>query len=36
VTGTVDFGAGVALDAFTHAKPVVLVNAELDSLIGPI
>ena len=36
VTGTVDFGAGVALDAFAHRKPVVLVNAELDSLIGPI
>jgi predicted homoserine dehydrogenase-like protein len=36
VTGTVDFGASVALDAFTHVKPVVLVNAELDSLIGPI
>lgn len=36
VTGTVDFGASVALDAFKHGKPVVLVNAELDSLIGPI
>lgn len=36
VTGTVDFGAAVALDAFAHAKPVVLVNAELDSLVGPI
>lgn len=36
VTGTVDFGASVALDAFEHRKPVVLVNAELDSLIGPI
>jgi predicted homoserine dehydrogenase-like protein len=36
VTGSVDFGAGVALDAFAHRKPVVLVNAELDSLIGPI
>jgi len=36
VTGTVDFGAGVALDAFQYGKPVVLVNAELDSLIGPI
>jgi predicted homoserine dehydrogenase-like protein len=36
VTGSVDFGAGVALDAFAHGKPVVLVNAELDSLIGPI
>jgi len=36
VTGTVDFAASVALDAFAHQKPVVLVNAELDSLIGPI
>ena len=36
VTGTVDFAAGVALDAFDHGKHVVLVNAELDSLLGPI
>ena len=36
VTGTVDFAASVALDGFKHRKPVVLVNAELDSLIGPI
>lgn len=36
VTGTVDFGARVVLDAFAHRKPVVMVNAELDSLIGPI
>ncbi len=36
VTGSVDFGASVALDAFDHGKHVVLVNAELDSLIGPI
>lgn len=36
VTGTVDFAASVALDAFAYGKPVVLVNAELDSLIGPI
>jgi predicted homoserine dehydrogenase-like protein len=36
VTGSVDFAANVALDAFAHHKPVVLVNAELDSLVGPI
>jgi predicted homoserine dehydrogenase-like protein len=36
VTGSVDFGASVVLDAFAHRKPVVMVNAELDSLIGPI
>ena len=36
VTGTVDAAAHVALDAFDHGKHVVLVNAELDSLLGPI
>lgn len=36
VTGSVDFAASVALDAIGHAKPVVLVNAELDSLVGPL
>ena len=36
VTGTVEAAAAVVLDAFRHAKHVVLVNAELDSLIGPI
>ena len=36
VTGSVDFAAKIALDAFKHGKPVVLVNAELDSLVGPL
>lgn len=36
VTGTIDFAAGVTLDAIAHAKHVVIVNAELDSLLGPI
>jgi predicted homoserine dehydrogenase-like protein len=36
VTGTVDFAAGVVLDAIAHGKPTVIVNAELDSTIGPI
>src|SRR6516225_7164974 len=36
VTGTVEPAAGMVLDAFKHGKHVVLVNAELDSLIGPI
>ena len=36
VTGTVEPAAHVALDAFKNRKHVVLVNAELDSLIGPI
>jgi len=36
VTGTVEFGARVAVEAIRHAKHVVLVNAELDSTLGPI
>jgi predicted homoserine dehydrogenase-like protein len=36
VTGTVEFGAEVALAAIRHGKHVVLVNAELDSTLGPI
>ena len=36
VTGTVEASARVVLDAFDHGKHVVLVNAELDSLLGPI
>jgi predicted homoserine dehydrogenase-like protein len=36
VTGTIGPAARVALDAFEHGKHVILVNAELDSLLGPI
>ena len=36
VTGTVEAAAHVVLQAFEHRKHVVLVNAELDSLVGPI
>jgi len=36
VTGSVEFGAQVTLEAFRFGKPVVLMNAELDSTIGPI
>jgi predicted homoserine dehydrogenase-like protein len=36
VTGTVDFAATVVLDSIAHGKPVVMVNAELDSLVGPL
>jgi predicted homoserine dehydrogenase-like protein len=36
VTGTVEFGAQVACAAIRHHKHVVLVNAELDSTVGPI
>lgn len=35
-TGEVEAGAKVVLDAIAHRKHVVMVNAELDSLIGPI
>src|SRR5579864_2434532 len=36
VTGSVEFGAHVILEAFRHGKPVVLMNAEVDATIGPI
>jgi predicted homoserine dehydrogenase-like protein len=36
VTGSVEFGARVILEAFQHQKPVVLMNAEVDATIGPI
>lgn len=36
VTGSVEFGAHVILDAFDHGKSVVLMNAEVDATIGPI
>jgi len=36
VTGTVDVAAGVVLDAIAHGKHTVIVNAELDSTLGPI
>jgi predicted homoserine dehydrogenase-like protein len=36
VTGSIEPAARVTLDAIANGKPVVLVNAELDSLIGPI
>jgi predicted homoserine dehydrogenase-like protein len=35
-TGTIEVAGRVVLDAFRHRKHVVLVNAELDSLLGPI
>jgi predicted homoserine dehydrogenase-like protein len=35
-TGSVEFGAHVAMEAFKHGKDVVLMNAELDATIGPI
>ena len=36
VTGTVEAAAHVALEAFDFGKHVVLVNAELDSMLGPV
>lgn len=36
VTGTVEFGAAVVLEAIEHGKHVILMNAELDGTIGPI
>src|SRR5258705_3867518 len=36
VTGSVEYGAHVVLEAFKHGKDVVLMNAELDATIGPI
>jgi len=36
VTGSVEFGANVILEAFRHGKHVVLMNAEVDATIGPI
>ncbi|MBF2025930.1 MAG: Gfo/Idh/MocA family oxidoreductase [Oscillatoriales cyanobacterium C42_A2020_001] len=36
VTGAVEFGAHVVMEAIAHQKHVVLMNAELDSTIGPI
>src|SRR5262245_23824225 len=36
VTGSVEFGARIVLEAFAWQKPVVLMNAELDATLGPI
>ena len=35
-TGSVEFGARIALEAFKHGKDVIMVNAEIDATIGPI
>jgi predicted homoserine dehydrogenase-like protein len=36
VTGAVEFGARMVMDAFDNGKHVILMNAELDATIGPI
>lgn len=35
-TGTIEYAAGAILSAIDHGKHVVLVNAEIDSLLGPV
>ena len=35
-TGEVEFGARVTLAALEHSKHVILMNAELDAVVGPI
>lgn len=36
VTGSVEFGAEVVLDAIAHGKHVVVMNPELDGTVGPL
>jgi len=35
-TGEIEFGAQVVLRAIEHSKHVILMNAELDAVVGPI
>jgi predicted homoserine dehydrogenase-like protein len=35
-TGEIEFGARVTLEAISHGKHVILMNAELDATIGPL
>lgn len=36
VTGAVEFGAHVVMEALAHRKHVIMMNAELDGTVGPI
>ena len=36
VTGTVEFASNIVLSAIDNGKNIILVNAELDSFLGPI
>jgi predicted homoserine dehydrogenase-like protein len=36
VTGSIDFAAQVAMEAFAYRKHFIMMNAELDGTIGPI
>lgn len=35
-TGTIEYGAGVVLQAVRHGKHIILMNVELDATLGPI
>ena len=36
ITGAIEFGAAIALEAIANGKHMVLMNAEVDATIGPI
>jgi len=36
VTGSIEYGAHVVLEAIEHSKHVIMMNAELDGTLGPI
>lgn len=36
VTGTIEFGTHVVMEAINHGKHIILMNAELDGTIGPM
>jgi predicted homoserine dehydrogenase-like protein len=36
ITGAVEFGAAIALEAIANGKHMVLMNAEVDATVGPI
>lgn len=36
VTGSIEFGAHVVMEALAHHKHIILMNAELDATVGPI
>jgi predicted homoserine dehydrogenase-like protein len=36
VTGTIEFGAHVVMEAIARGKHIILMNAELDGTVGPI
>ncbi|WP_018478606.1 NAD(P)H-dependent oxidoreductase [Pontibacter roseus] len=36
VTGAVEFGTRIALDAINHGKHIIMMDAEVDGTVGPI